>query len=100
MKRTGGTKGRCNHPLCGVSTHLKTIPKEVRQWIAQEEKIFIPQKSVACNNHTEVTAWQGANVFITSEQFQFTKEHIEDMFKLLTNHSIKKGASRESCSYA
>lgn len=95
IKRTGATKGRCNHPLCGVSKHLKVIPQEMRYQIAVEEKVFIPRLAVACSNHIEISTWENVNHLIESDDFQFTKEYLEDMYKLLSNPPAKSGASKE-----
>lgn len=71
----------------------------MRYQIAVEERVFIPRLAVACGNHIEVSTWENVNHLIESEDFQFTKEYLEDMFKLLSNPPAKSSASKESSMY-
>lgn len=99
IKRTGATKANCNHPACGVSSHVTKIPKEVRYRIAVDFKIFIPANSVACGRHIQTEAWNDAKAFITSEQFKYTNDQLDDMFQLLSNPPAKMGISKESSTH-
>ncbi|XP_031622973.1 uncharacterized protein LOC116340560 [Contarinia nasturtii] len=97
IKRTGATKRNCNHPLCGITTRLATIPKEIRYRIAVDYKVYIPSSSVACGNHIQSESWMNVNAIITSEESKFTKQHLEEMFSLLSNPPAKTIISKESC---
>lgn len=99
IKRTAASRKSCNHPMCGVTRSLKTIPKEKRYQIAVTEGVFIPPNTLACCNHIEIEAWKNVNAFITSEHSDFTKKNIEDMFDLLSNPPVKAGESKESSVY-
>lgn len=96
IKRTAASRRSFNHPMCGVTRNLVTISKEKRYQIAISEGVFIPLHAVACYNHIEIDSWKNVKELIVPEYSQFTKNYIEDMFELLTNPSVKSGASKES----
>lgn len=96
IKRTSSSNRSCNHPLCGLTRNLKMIPKEMRYQIAIDENVFIPINARACSRHISIEAWRNVNTLIVSEEANFTKDYLEDMFKLLSKPPIKTVASKES----
>lgn len=49
-------------------------------------KIYIPPISRVCPTHASRFSWQ--NTDVVNESNDFTKDYIEDMFRLLTDPSI------------
>lgn len=95
IKRTASNKTRCAYPSCVVKQRLKRISSGIRRMIAIQLNKFVPQHSVVCDNHVTMDNWQNVNSAICFPSSEFTKEHIEDMFNLLTNESIKTDALLE-----
>lgn len=85
--------------MCTATRDLTTISKEKRYQIAITEGVFIPLNSAACCNHIELETWKNVNALIQSENSDFTKKYIEDMFELLSKPPIKAGESKESSVY-
>lgn len=99
IKRTAASKSKCSFPKCKEKKNLKTIKKEVRYRVAVEEKIYIPQQSVACENHIEAIEWiQVARSM--EDHADFTKEYLENMFQLLSNPPKKLDEAKESSIYS
>lgn len=88
VKRTAATKSRCNFPDCYRTRDLKTIPKNMRHAIAVDEKIFIPAGVPACSVHINMDAWKDANGKIDAVEYDYSREYLEEMFRLLTTSSI------------
>lgn len=96
VKRTSATKSRCNYPDCSRARELKTIPKNTRHAIAVQEKIFIPAGVPACPAHINFDSWKDANGLIEPNENEFSREYLEEMFRLLTTSSTNISGCKES----
>lgn len=67
----------------------------MRYYIAVKENVFIPQKTRACSTHINTGSWENVIQLMNNEHYDFVKEYIEDMFKLLSNPPLKIGAAKE-----
>lgn len=90
IKRTAFSKARCNFPNCSHATNLSNITNDFRYRVAMDEKVFIPNNSMACTLHMDRSAWK--DVFnLIAESCTFTGKYLEDMFTLLTYQPNTKG---------
>lgn len=72
--------------------NLSRISKDLRYQICVDKKVFISLNAVACPIHINEQSWSNVReYFYENEEFDFTKNHIQDMFQLLTNPPLKSG---------
>lgn len=86
IKRVPSSNRRCAFPACAASQGLKNLPKVDRCYLARVCKIYVPRISRVCPVHANRFLWQNSDV--VNESNDFSKEHIEDMFQMLTENSI------------
>lgn len=86
IKRTSASSRRCAFPVCTATRALKNLLETDRRYIASVCKIYIPPISRVCMTHASKFAWH--NTDFVNESNDFSKEYIEDMFRLLTDSSI------------
>lgn len=99
IKRTAVSKRQCNYPDCWKTSNLKEISKELRLSIIKDQKIYVPQRTVACELHLKLDAWKNAYEKIELNECQFTSEQLEEMFHLLTNTTLESPGCIESRMY-
>lgn len=71
----------------------------MRYHIAIKETVFLPKNVVACPIHINAASWTNVSQIMESEQYDFTKEFIEDMFHLLSKPPCAIGIAKESSLY-
>lgn len=86
IKRVPCSTRRCAFPACVASRSLKNLLQADRFYLARVCKIYVPPVSRVCPIHADKFLWQNSDVANGSNDF--SKEHIEDMFQLLTERSI------------
>lgn len=86
IKRVPRSNRRCAFPACVASRGLKNLLQVDRCYLDRVCKICVRSISRVCAVHANRFLWQNSDV--QNESNDFWKEHIEDMFHLLTENSI------------
>lgn len=79
--RTSATHSRCTFANCRTpNDHLRSVSRAVRFKALKSKQIYIPPGARACAYHLQESHCNYDNNGLLAN---FTKEHIEDMLKLL-----------------
>lgn len=62
--------------------------KTDRHFIMHHVKVYIPPDTRTCNIHLNRLNWNSCD--IPGDSNDFKKEHIEDMFNILTDHTLNE----------
>lgn len=71
------------------------MSKQLRHYVATNQKVYVPEKSLVCPAHSTSESWNNVNSLIAENEMDFKKEFVEDMFQLLSDSNNAKLGSIE-----
>lgn len=81
--RSPVNRQRCSFGICTETNNLIKIPKEKRENILRNQRVFISEQSRFCKNHCENGLWDDCALFCSN----YSVNQIEEMVDLLRNGS-------------